>query len=72
MIKEYCQLDYESETLLKDKCDMYRFSARIINKLLKVARTSADLDGRNDIVISDIENVLNCRELDAAISIGRY
>lgn len=35
MIKEYCQLDYESETLLKDKCDMYRFSARIINKLLR-------------------------------------
>lgn len=72
MIREYCQLDAESESLLKERCDLFRFSARIINKLLKVARTSADLCGRNDIAREDIENVLSCRELDAAISIGRY
>lgn len=64
MVQKYCQLDSTAAKILKDTCDHYGYSARLIQKLLKVARTSADLAGAESIRVEDIQMVLACRDLD--------
>lgn len=68
LIQKYCELDEASLKLLKDTSEQYSYSARVIHKLLRLARTSADLDGHEKICLSDIERVLSCRELDQSNS----
>ena len=48
-IKEFCSLLPEDETFLQAVYRQYGFSARGFDKLLKVARTAADLDGEEQI-----------------------
>lgn len=40
----------------------------MIHKLLRLARTSADLDGAEKIQIEDVKKVLSCRDLDESNS----
>ena len=68
MIQKYCTLDTESLRLLKETSEQYGYSARVIHKLLRLARTSADLDGKESIRLEDVERVLECRDLDASNS----
>ena len=68
LIQKYCELDNESLRLLKETSEKYGYSARVIHKLLRLARTSADLDGEESIRISDIKRVLSCRDLDKSNS----
>ena len=49
MIQKYCKLDAECTQILKDASEKYGYSARVIHKLLRLARTSADLDGAEKI-----------------------
>ena len=46
MINEYCKLDSESEMIMKLAFDKYKISARGFTRILKVARTIADLEGK--------------------------
>ncbi len=68
MIQKYCKLDDECKSILKNSAEKYGYSARVIHKLLRLARTSADLDGANDIRREDIVRVLSCRDLDVSSS----
>ena len=68
MIQKYCELDTDSLKLLKETSEKYGYSARVIHKLLRLARTSADLDGVEKIRKEDIEKVLSCRDLDESNS----
>lgn len=68
MLQKYCALDSESLNLLKLTSEEYGYSARVIHKLLRLARTSADLDGVENIRKCDIERVLSCRDLDKSNS----
>jgi magnesium chelatase family protein len=68
MLKKYCELDSKSLEVLKDSSEKYGYSARTIHKLLRLARTSADLDGAENIRIEDVRKVLNLRELDRSNS----
>ncbi len=68
MIQKYCKLDNECTRLLKSASDQYGYSARVIHKLLRLARTSADLDGSETIREEDIKRVLRCRDLDVSSS----
>ena len=61
-------LDKDSLKLLRETSEKYGYSARVIHKLLRLARTSADLDGEEKIHQKDIEKVLTCRELDKSNS----
>ena len=45
LIQKYCELDSESLNLLRESSEKYGYSARVIHKLLRLARTSADLGG---------------------------
>lgn len=64
MLQNYCILDEESLELLKTTSEQYGYSARTIHKLLRLARTSADIDESENIRISDVEKVLKLRDLD--------
>ena len=68
MIQKYCKLDESSTRRLKNAGEKYGYSARVIHKLLRLARTSADLDGAPDIREEDIQRVLTCRDLDVSSS----
>ncbi len=60
-IKKYCRLSSESEQLLAKATDSYRLSGRAISRLLKVARTIADLEGSADIQTQHLAESLQYR-----------
>ncbi|MBQ8882877.1 MAG: YifB family Mg chelatase-like AAA ATPase [Clostridia bacterium] len=64
MIKKYCVLDEKSEKLLKNAFDKLGLSARSYTRILKVARTIADLDGEENISVKHISEALNYRGMD--------
>ena len=49
-IKKYCKLNKGAERIMQEAFKRYRFSARTYNKILKVGRTIADLDGKETIM----------------------
>ena len=67
MIKKYCALDAESEKLLKNAFDKMGLTARAYTRILKVARTIADLDGKENIEASHISEALQYRNLDRSV-----
>ena len=63
-IKEFCALDESTKELLKNAMTEYNLSARAYDRILKVARTIADLAAA-DIVTSDhISEAIQLRSLD--------
>lgn len=68
MIQQFCKIDEECTGILKRACDQYGYSARVIHKLLRMARTSADMDAQDSIRREDIIRVLQCRDLDRSNS----
>ena len=68
MIQKYCALDKECTEILRKFSGEYGYSARVIHKLLRLARTSADLDGAENIRREDIIRVVGLRDLDVSSS----
>ena len=68
MIQKYCRLDDECTQILKNASEKYGYSARVIHKLLRLSRTSADLDGSENIRREDVIRVLGLRDLDVSSS----
>lgn len=64
MIKKYCKLDDTSGTLLQQAMIELGLSARGYTKILKVARTIADVDQRDIIEVEHISEALQYRRLD--------
>ena len=60
-IKKYCILDEESKIILEKARINYQLSFRSINKVLKVARTIADLNDNEIITKNDLLQSLNFR-----------
>jgi len=60
-IKKYCQLDSKSQTILKKFVDSGKLSARGYHRVLKVARTIADLEERESISFQNISEALSYR-----------
>ena len=60
-IKKYCILDEESLNILEKARFNYQLSFRSINKVLKVARTIADLNDNEIITKNDLLQSLNFR-----------
>lgn len=48
-IEQFCTLDQATENLLKQAIDKYNLSARAYHRILKLARTIADLDNKDKI-----------------------
>jgi magnesium chelatase family protein len=63
-VRKYCPLDEESGRLLQLAVDKFDLSARGYFKVLKVARTIADLEGVEKIVPRYVQEALQYRSLD--------
>lgn len=66
-IEKYCKLDAKSNDILKNYFDKLKLSARAYSKILKVARTIADLDGSENIEQIHILEAIQYRSLDRMI-----
>lgn len=64
MIEKYCKLSEDSKQLIKLAFDKFNMSARGYTRLLKVARTIADLDGKDDIEQGHIAEALAYRNIE--------
>jgi magnesium chelatase family protein len=63
-IRKYCKLDTGSIQLLKTAMERLNLSARAYDRILKVARTIADLEGETAIESSHISEAIQYRSLD--------
>lgn len=63
-IRKHCALDTESETLLERAMQRQGLSARAHDRILKVARTIADLSGSDNIGPNHISEAINYRSMD--------
>ena len=61
MIKKYCTLDEKSQQILKLAAQKYQLSGRKYNRVLKIARTIADLNGSENITAEHLTQALQYR-----------
>ncbi len=61
-IREFCKLDEKSEEFLKSAIKRFLLTGRGVNKILKVSRTIADLEGKRDVSFSNVAEAVQFRE----------
>ena len=64
MIEKFCKLDKNSKQILKKAFEILGLSGRAYGRVLKVARTIADLDEKEDIKQEHIAEAIQYRSLD--------
>ncbi len=64
LIKKYCKLDVASTNMMESAIDRLGLSARAFNRILKISRTVADLDGFADILVEHVAEAIQYRSLD--------
>ena len=63
-IREYCKIDSQAQELLRIAINQLGLSARAYDRILKVARTIADLDGNPHIEAVHVSEAIQYRSLD--------
>jgi magnesium chelatase family protein len=63
-LDRYAKLDRDPERLLKAAIRRLHFSARAVHRILKLARTLADLDGIDALRSEHVAEALSYRQLD--------
>ena len=63
-IRKYCNLEQQTKKLLKNAMERLNLSARAYDRILKVARTIADLEGSTEILGSHVSEAIQYRSLD--------
>lgn len=64
MLREFCPLAEPVRSLLERAMERLNLSARAFDRIIKVARTIADLEGVDDISTAHIAEAINYRTLD--------
>jgi magnesium chelatase family protein len=63
-IKVFCRIDEESHSLMEMAIEKLGLSARAMNRILKVSRTIADMEGRENIEPAHVAEAIQYRTLD--------
>lgn len=66
-IRKFCEVSPESDRLLRNAIESFGYSARAYDRILKVARTIADLEAKPDIEPQHISEAIQYRNLDRGI-----
>lgn len=64
LMREFCTIPAAGENLIKTAMDKLGLSARAYDRILKVARTIADLSGSDEIRIEHLAEAIQYRSLD--------
>ena len=64
LVRRYCEISIEGQERLKQAMEKLGLSARAYDRILKVARTVADLDQSQNISIDHLSEAINFRSLD--------
>ena len=64
LVREYCRPGEAGNRLLKTAMEKLQLSARAYDRILKVARTVADLEGSDDVRPNHLAEAINFRSLD--------
>jgi magnesium chelatase family protein len=64
LIRKFCRIDSESETMLERAMTRLGLSARAYDRILKVSRTIADLEDSSDIKADHVAEAVHYRSLD--------
>ncbi|WP_241673675.1 hypothetical protein [Finegoldia sp. BIOML-A1] len=63
-IRKYRKLNDELNFIIQLALDKYKFSARSFDKILKISRTIADLDGKENIEAKHLMEAIRYRTVD--------
>ncbi len=64
LFRQWCDIDNDCQELMKNAMDRLGLSARAYDRILKVARTIADLAGDERINVTHLSEAINYRSLD--------
>ena len=64
LIDKYCELNFDTNNVLNNSIEKLKLSTRAYYKILKVARTIADLDNKDEIELEHILEAIQYRSLD--------
>ncbi len=65
-LERHCRLDAHGHKFLEDAVNSLRLSARAYTRILRIARTIADLEDAAHITVPHLAEAVNCRALDRA------
>jgi magnesium chelatase family protein len=66
-IKKHCKLGQESQELIRVAMSELNLSARAYDRILKVSRTIADLEGENEIAPEHVSEAIQYRTFDRTL-----
>ena len=61
LIKKYCAIDDSTKQFLKNAINQFNLSARAYDRILKISRTIADLDSKENIKLTHVAQALQLR-----------
>ncbi|PYK47984.1 MAG: magnesium chelatase, partial [Verrucomicrobia bacterium] len=66
-LKQHCKLSHDSQELIRVAMSELNLSARAYDRILKVSRTIADLDGKSDISPEHVSEAIQYRTFDRTL-----